>query len=104
MVPSLAAPLRPCHPQAFTAATGWYSLAQIAQAVIGLSDVLIVGAAAGVSSAAVYAVAERLAPLPARVVKPWSALLFTKSGQLAARDDRSGLREPHTKWCASSNT
>jgi O-antigen/teichoic acid export membrane protein len=77
----------------FTAATGWYSLAQVAQAVIGLSDVLIVGAAAGVSSAAVYAVAQRLAPLPARVVQPRSALLFTKSGQLAARDDQSGLRE-----------
>jgi O-antigen/teichoic acid export membrane protein len=79
--------------KAFAAATGWYSLAQIAQAVISLSDVLIVGAAAGVRSAAVYAVAERIAPLPTRVVTPRSALLFTKAGQLAARDDRSGLRE-----------
>ena len=61
--------------------------------MISLSDVLIVGAAAGVRAAAVYAVAQRLAVLPARVVQPRSALLFTKAGQLAARDNRSGLRE-----------
>ena len=79
--------------KSFTAATGWYSLAQIAQAVISLSDVLIVGAVAGVTSAAVYAVAQRVAVLPARVVQPRSALLFTKAGQLAARRYRSGLRE-----------
>ncbi len=77
----------------FTAATGWYSLAQVAEAVIGLSDVLIVGAAAGVRAAAVYSVAQRLALLPQRIVQPRTALLFTKAGQLAARDNRSGLRD-----------
>ena len=88
----------------FTAATGWYSLAQISEAVIGLSDILIVGAAAGVQAAAIYSVGQRLALLPQRIVQPRSALLFTKAGQLAARDNRAGLRETRpTKWCASSS-
>jgi O-antigen/teichoic acid export membrane protein len=77
----------------FSLATGWYSLAQVSQAVINLSDVLIVGAFAGVRAAAVYAVAQRLALLPQRVVQPRAFLLFAKAGQLAARDNRSGLRE-----------
>jgi O-antigen/teichoic acid export membrane protein len=79
--------------KAFTAATGWYSLAQVAEAVISLSDVLIVGAAAGVRAAAIYSVGQRLAVLPQRIIQPRSALLFTKAGQLAARDNRSGLRQ-----------
>jgi O-antigen/teichoic acid export membrane protein len=79
--------------KAFTSATGWYSLAQISQAVLNLSDVLIVGAAAGVRAAAIYAVAQRLALLPQRVVNPRLVLLFTKAGQLAARDNRVGLRD-----------
>ena len=77
----------------FTAATGWYSLAQISEAVIGLSDILIVGAAAGVQAAAIYSVGQRLALLPQRIVQPRSALLFTKAGQLAARDNQAGLRD-----------
>jgi O-antigen/teichoic acid export membrane protein len=77
----------------FSLATGWYSLAQVSQAVINLSDVLIVGAFAGVRAAAVYAVAQRLALLPQRVVQPRSFLLFAKAGQLAARDNQSGLRD-----------
>jgi len=77
----------------FSLATGWYSLAQVSQAVINLSDVLIVGAAAGVQAAAVYAVAQRLALLPQRVVQPRAFLLFAKAGQLAARNDGPGLRE-----------
>jgi len=77
----------------FSLATGWYSLAQVSQAVINLSDVLIVGAFAGVRAAAIYAVAQRLALLPQRVVQPRAFLLFAKAGQLAARDNRSGLRE-----------
>jgi O-antigen/teichoic acid export membrane protein len=79
--------------KAFTSATGWYSLAQISQAVISLSDVLIVGAAAGVRAAAIYAVAQRLAVLPQRAVFPRLVLIFSKSGQLAARDNRAGLRD-----------
>lgn len=77
----------------FSLATGWYSLAQVSQAVINLSDVLIVGAFAGVRAAAIYAVAQRLALLPQRVVQPRAFLLFAKAGQLAAHDNRSGLRE-----------
>ncbi len=79
--------------RAFTSASGWYSIVQISDAVIGLSDVLIVGAAAGVRAAAIYAVAQRLALLPLRIVQPRTFLLFTKAGQLAARDNWSGLRE-----------
>jgi O-antigen/teichoic acid export membrane protein len=77
----------------FSLATGWYSLAQVSQAVINLSDVLIVGAFAGVRAAAIYAVAQRLALLPQRVVQPRAFLLFARAGQLAARDNRSGLRD-----------
>ena len=47
--------------RAFSSASGLYSMVQISDAVIGLSDVLIVGAAAGVRAAAIYAVAQRLA-------------------------------------------
>jgi O-antigen/teichoic acid export membrane protein len=79
--------------KSFSLATGWYSLAQVSQAVINLSDVLIVGAFAGVRAAAIYAVAQRLALLPQRVVQPRAFLLFAKAGQLAARDNRSGLRD-----------
>ena len=61
--------------------------------MINLSDVLIVGAFAGVRAAAIYAVAQRLALLPQRVVQPRAFLLFAKAGQLAARDNRSGLRD-----------
>jgi O-antigen/teichoic acid export membrane protein len=46
-----------------------------------------------VQAAAVYAIAQRLAQLPLRIVQPRTFLLFTKAGQLAARDNRSGLRE-----------
>jgi O-antigen/teichoic acid export membrane protein len=77
----------------FTTASSLYSIVQVSDAVLGLSDVLIVGAAVGVRAAAIYAVAQRLGQLPLRVVQPRSALLFTRAGQLAARDNRSGLRE-----------
>jgi O-antigen/teichoic acid export membrane protein len=61
--------------------------------VLALSDVLIVGAAAGVRAAAVYAVAQRLAQLPLKAVQPRSGLLFVTAGTLIARENRSGLRE-----------
>jgi O-antigen/teichoic acid export membrane protein len=77
--------------RAFTAASGRYSILEIADAVIALSDVLIVGAAAGVRAAAIYAVAQRLGVLPVRIVQPRTTLLFSKANQLAARDNRSGL-------------
>ncbi len=76
----------------FSSASGWYSVVQISDAVISLSDVLIVGAVAGVAAAAIYAVAQRLALLPLRIVQPRTGLLFTKAGQLMARRDRAGLR------------
>jgi O-antigen/teichoic acid export membrane protein len=77
----------------FTSLSGWYSLDQISYAIIDLSDVLIVGAAAGVAAAAVYAVAQRLGPLPVRIVQPRIFTLFTTATELSARDDTSGLRD-----------
>ncbi len=77
----------------FTTASGWYSLGQVSDAILGLSDVLVVGAVAGVRAAAIYAVAQRLAQLPLRVVQPRTAILFAKGGELAARDNWAGLRE-----------
>ncbi len=77
----------------FSSASGLYSIVQISDAVISLSDVLIVGAAAGVRAAAIYAVAQRLALLPIRIVQPRTSLLFTKAGELMARGNRAALRE-----------
>ena len=77
----------------FTTLSGWYSLDQVSQAVLTLSDVLIVGAAAGVEAAAVYAVAQRLGPLPVRIVQPRLYTLFTTATELSARDNVSGLRD-----------
>jgi O-antigen/teichoic acid export membrane protein len=77
----------------FSKASGWYSIVQVSDAVIALGDVLIVGAAAGVQAAAIYAVAQRLGQLPMKISQPRTTLLFTKAGQLAARDNWSGVRE-----------
>jgi O-antigen/teichoic acid export membrane protein len=77
--------------RSFTVTSGWYSLAEVSLAVIGGADVLIVGAAAGVRSAAVYSVAQRLGQLPVKIVGPRVYLLFTQAGTLATRNDRDGL-------------
>jgi O-antigen/teichoic acid export membrane protein len=77
----------------YTTLSGWYSLSQISDAVIDLSDVLIVGAAAGVEAAAIYAVAQRLGLLPVRIVQPRIYPLFTAAAELSARDNESGLRD-----------
>ena len=77
----------------FAMASGWFSLVEISEAVVNLSDVLIVGAAAGVRDAAVYAVAQRLGLLPIKIIQPRTYLLFTKAGQLEARQRRAELRE-----------
>ena len=77
----------------FTTLSGWYSLAQISDAVLTLTDVLIVGAVAGVASAAVYAVAQRVGPLPLRIVQPRIYTLFPTAAELGARNNESGLRD-----------
>jgi O-antigen/teichoic acid export membrane protein len=79
--------------RAYTTLSGWYSLAEISYAVLDLSDVLIVGAAAGVEAAAIYAVAQRLGFLPVRIVQPRIYTLFTTAAELSARDNASGLRD-----------
>ena len=77
----------------YTRLSGWYSLSQISAAVIELSDVLIVGAAAGIEAAAIYAVAQRLGLLPVRIVQPRIYPLLTTAAELSARDNESGLRD-----------
>jgi O-antigen/teichoic acid export membrane protein/alpha/beta superfamily hydrolase len=77
--------------RSFTITSGWYSMVQASDAILGGSDVLIVGAAAGVRAAAIYSVALRLGQLPVRIVQPRVYLLFTQANQLAARGDRQGL-------------
>jgi O-antigen/teichoic acid export membrane protein len=79
--------------RAFTSLSGWYSLAQISDAVIDLSGVLIVGAAAGVTAAAIYAVAQRLGPLPVRIVQPRVYTLFPAAAEFGARGNDAGLRD-----------
>jgi O-antigen/teichoic acid export membrane protein len=76
----------------FTTLSGWFSLLQISEAVLELSDVLIVGAAAGVRAAAIYAVAQRLGLLPLRIVQPRIYPLFTTVAELTARDNDVGVR------------
>ena len=77
----------------FTSASALYSIVQISDAVNQLSDILIVGAVAGVQAAAIYAIAQRLALLPLRIVQPRMSLLFSKAGQLMARNNQAGLRD-----------
>jgi O-antigen/teichoic acid export membrane protein len=76
----------------YTTISGWYAMVQISDAVIGLADVLVVGAVAGVRPAAIYAVAQRLGKLPYSAVSPRIVLVFSKAGQLAARDGLPALR------------
>jgi O-antigen/teichoic acid export membrane protein len=77
--------------RSFTTTSGWYSLAEVSVAVSGGADVLIVGAAAGVRSAAVYSVAQRLGQLPVKIAENRFNLLFTQAGALTARGDAKGL-------------
>ena len=77
----------------FAMASGWFSLVEISKAVVNLSDVLIVGAAAGVRDAAVYAVAQRLGLLPIEIIRPARQPSFTKAGQLEARQRRRNAPE-----------
>jgi O-antigen/teichoic acid export membrane protein len=77
----------------FSLASGWFSIIQVSDAIVKLSDVLIVGAVAGVRAAAIYAVAQRLGTLPLRITQPRTYVLFTRAGQLEARQNRSGLRD-----------
>jgi O-antigen/teichoic acid export membrane protein len=77
----------------FSVTSGWFSIMEFSDAVVNLSDVLIVGAAAGVRAAAIYAVALRLGQLPIKIVQPRTYLLFTRVGQLEARQKRSEIRD-----------
>jgi O-antigen/teichoic acid export membrane protein len=52
-----------------------------------------VGAAAGVRSAAIYSVGQRLGQLPVKIVTPRAVLLFTQAGALTARGDHEGLAQ-----------
>ncbi len=79
--------------RAYTTLSGWFSLLQVSDAVLDLSDVLIVGAAAGVRAAAIYAVGQRLGLLPVRIVQPRIFPLFTNVSELTARDDDAGVRK-----------
>ena len=76
----------------YTTISGWYAIVQISDAVIGLADVLVVGAVAGVRPAALYAVAQRLGNLPYSAVSPRIFVVFSQAGQLAARDGLPALR------------
>jgi O-antigen/teichoic acid export membrane protein len=77
----------------FSLASGWFSIIEVSDAVVNLADVLIVGAVAGVRAAAIYSVAQRLGMLPLKIVQPRTNVLFTRAGQLEARDNRAGLRD-----------
>jgi O-antigen/teichoic acid export membrane protein len=83
--------------RSFTVISGWYSLQEVSFAVIGGADVLIVGAAAGIRSAAVYSVGQRLGQLPVKIVEPRVNLLFTQTGTLATRGDHEGMAQAVTQ-------
>ena len=76
----------------YTTISGWYAMVQISDAVISLSDILVVGAVAGVRAAAVYSVAWRLGLLPYRAISPRIFVVFSQAGQLAARDGLPAFR------------
>ena len=88
----------------FSVASGWFSLIEISEAVVNLTDVLIVGAAAGVRAAAIYTVAQRLGLLPLKIV-PAAQLPPLHEGRRvwdAGRDRRSCGRAPTARWISSS--
>jgi O-antigen/teichoic acid export membrane protein len=78
--------------RSFLSQTGWFSLGEVATAVVSGVDVIIVGIVVGVRAAAIFTLGYRLASLPARAVTPPADVVFPYAGQLAGRGDREGMR------------
>ena len=77
----------------FTGLSIWLAMIELASVVIERIDVLVVGVVLGVDDAAVYAVGVKLASMAGRLFGPATVTLFPYASQLAAGEDREGLRD-----------
>lgn len=72
--------------------SGWMSLSEVSETVIGELDGLVVGLVAGVPQAAVYLVGQKLAGLGLGLTSPLTSLFYPHATLLATKGDREGLR------------
>jgi O-antigen/teichoic acid export membrane protein len=70
----------------------WYALGEIADVIIFRIDTIVVGIVVNIQAAAVYGVGQKLALVAEKLVQPVVYTLFPHSSELAALDDRAGLR------------
>ena len=70
----------------------WYALGEVAHVVIFRIDTIVVGVVVNIQAAAVYGVGQKLALIAEKLVQPVVYTLFPHSSELAALDDREGLR------------
>jgi O-antigen/teichoic acid export membrane protein len=70
----------------------WYALGEVADVIIFRVDTIVVGIVVNIQAAAVYAVGQKLALVAEKLIQPVVYTLFPHSSELAALDDREGLR------------
>lgn len=72
--------------------SGWIAVADLSATVISKVDAFVVGLVVGVPQAAVYAVGQKLAVMGSRFTDPVVTMFYPHAAELAALDDREGLR------------
>jgi O-antigen/teichoic acid export membrane protein len=72
--------------------SGWIAVADLSATVISKIDAFVVGLVVGVPQAAVYAVGQKLAVMGSRFTDPVVTMFYPHAAELAALDDREGLR------------
>lgn len=70
----------------------WFALGEVGEVIIFRIDTVVVGVVVNVPAAAVYAVGQKLALVAEKLVQPVVYTLFPHSSELAALDDKEGLR------------
>ncbi|MGZ4400051.1 MAG: lipopolysaccharide biosynthesis protein [Gaiellaceae bacterium] len=72
--------------------SGWIAVADLSATIISKVDVFVVGLVVGVPQAAVYAVGQKLAVMTSRFTDPVVTMFYPHAAELAALQDREGLR------------
>ncbi len=70
----------------------WFSISEVSSIINSRIDPIVVGIVVGVPEAGIYAIGQKLADSCVRFVWPLTTNLFPWSSALAAREDRSGIR------------
>jgi O-antigen/teichoic acid export membrane protein len=73
--------------------SAWLALARSSQVAIARIDTFVVGILLGAASAGVYAIGQKLAFAAEKLVIPGTLGFFPFASELAARQDREGLRQ-----------